>query len=120
MKTTVRNIAIKSITLLMIGIMGMFIADKAIFLHVHKSNDGTIIEHAHPYDKSNDSKPYKSHHHTNAELLFFQNLNILFLIVFLTFALFAFVKKAKYSFYIIPRHAQTCIILNKGRAPPSS
>ncbi|MFA5587438.1 MAG: hypothetical protein WC987_01610 [Mariniphaga sp.] len=41
----------------MIGIVGLFIANKAIFLHAHKFADGTTIEHAHPYDKSNDSEP---------------------------------------------------------------
>ncbi len=118
MRTTVKNITIRFITFLMIGIIGMFIANKVVFLHVHKLNDGTIIAHAHPYDKSNDSKPYKSHHHTNAEILFFQNLEILFLVVFLTFALFTLVKKTKFSFHLISRHTLTCINLHKGRAPP--
>ena len=120
MKSTVRNITIKFVTLLMIGIMGLFIANKAIFLHDHKLNDGRIIEHAHPYDKSNDSKPFKSHHHSNAEFLFFQNLEILFLIVFLTFALIALVKKRKVSFKLITEHTLICINLHKGRAPPFS
>ena len=120
MKTSVRNITIRFITFLMIGIMGMFIANKAIFLHVHKQSDGTIIAHAHPYDKSTDSEPYKAHHHTNAEFLFFQNFEILFLVVFLTFALFTLVKKEKFSFFIITRHTLSCIILHKGRAPPIS
>jgi hypothetical protein len=120
MKSTVRNITIKFITLLMIGVMGMFIANKAIFLHVHKLNDGTIVAHAHPFDKSNDSKPYKSHHHSNAELLFFQNLEILFLIVFLTLALIAIIKKEKVLFNLISEHTLICINLNKGRAPPIS
>lgn len=100
--------------------MGLFIANKAIFLHVHKLNDGTIIEHAHPYDKSNDSKPYKSHHHSNAEFSFFQNLEILFLVVFLTLALIALVKKRKVSFKLITEHTLICINLHKGRAPPIS
>lgn len=104
----------------MIGVMGMLIVNKAFFLHVHKLNDGTIVAHSHPYDKSNDSKPYKSHHHTNAELLFFQNLEILFLIVFLTFVLIALVKKEKVLFKLITEHTIICINLHKGRAPPIS
>jgi len=100
--------------------MGMLITNKAVFLHVHKLEDGTIIVHAHPYDKSNDSKPYKSHHHSNAEFLFFQNLEILFLIVFLTLALIAYVKKGKISFKLITENTLICINLHKGRAPPIS
>jgi hypothetical protein len=120
MKTIVRNIKIKSIACLMIGMMGMLVANKAVFMHTHRLNDGTIIEHAHPYNKSTDSKPYKSHHHTKAELLFFQNLEILFLFVFLTFASLNLVKKAKHSFYRKTSYTLTCIILHKGRAPPLS
>ncbi len=100
--------------------MGMLIANKAVFMHTHRLNDGTIIEHAHPYNKSTDSKPYKSHHHTKAELLFFQNFEILSLFVFLTFALLNIFKKTKYSFYRITSYTLACIILHKGRAPPLS
>lgn len=120
MKKSVKNIAIKFIAILMIGSIGMLVSNKSIFMHTHKLADGTIITHSHPYNKSNDSKPFKSHHHTNAEFFFFQNLEILFLTVFVTLALFALVKKAKYSFYLITRHYLTCIILHKGRAPPIS
>lgn len=120
MEIDVKNIIIKFIAFLMIGIMGMFIADRAIFLHSHKLNNGIIITHAHPYDKSNDSKPYKSHHHTNSQYLLFQRLEVLFFVVFLTFALFVLVKKEKIPFCKITRHALSCIILHKGRAPPIS
>jgi len=120
MESAVRNITIKFVALLMIGVMGLFIANKVVFFHVHKLDDWRIIEHAHPYDKSNDSKPYKSHHHTNAELFFFQNLEILFFIVFLIFALITLVKKEIVSFKLISKHASVSISLNKGRAPPVS
>ena len=100
--------------------MVSLIANKAVFSHAHRLNDGTVVKHSHPYDKSNDSEPYKSHHHTNTELLFFQNLEILFLMVFFAFALFTLVKKAKHSSNIITKHTLSCIILHNGRAPPVS
>ena len=120
MKTIVKNITIKFSTYLMIGMMGMLITNNAIFTHLHILSDGEVIEHAHPYDKSNDSKPYKSHHHTNAELIFYQNLENIILIVFFTFTLRTLVIKVKYSFPIITRYTQGYIILHKGRAPPIS
>lgn len=104
----------------MIGVIGIFVANKAVFLHVHKLNNGTIVEHAHPYEKSKDSNPFKSHHHSNAEYLFFQNLEILFPIVFLTLALFAFVEKRNLLIKLIKEHRSICINLYKGRAPPVS
>ena len=102
----------------MIGMIGFLIVNKAIFTHTHRLNDGTVIVHSHPFNKSDDSKPYKSHHHSKAEILFFQNLEILFLFVFMAFALLNLVKKAKYSFYRIASYNLNPIILHKGRAPP--
>ena len=120
MKKIVRNITIKALAYFMIGIMSILVVNKAMFMHAHKMTDGKVITHSHPYDKSNDSKPYKSHHHTKVEFLFIENLKILFLFVFLTFALLNLVKKAKYSFYRKTRYTLNCIILYKSRAPPIS
>ncbi|MCD6178561.1 MAG: hypothetical protein J7K39_01535 [Bacteroidales bacterium] len=118
MRTTDRVLINKIIIYFMIVIMGMLIENTAVFLHVHKLDDGTIIQHAHPYNKTNDSGPYKSHHHTNTAFLFFQNLGLLFLVAFLTYALIVFVKPVKYLYRIIPKNISAYIITYKGRAPP--
>ncbi len=120
MKEACKNITIKLVILLLTGVMGLLIANKATFMHVHKLSDGTIIVHAHPYDKSHDSKPYKSHQHTKAEFIFFQNLEILFLVVFLSLTLIALVKKEKVLFELITIPDLSYINLRKSRAPPIS
>lgn len=102
----------------MTGIMGMFIANKAIFIHVHKLTDGTTIVHAHPYDKSNDSRPFKSHHHSKAEFLIYQNFETLFLLCFLTLILVELIRKEKVIFELKTNHSLFLINLQKGRAPP--
>ena len=48
MAKTIKNIATKLVIFLMISIMGMFIANQALFVHAHKMADGTIVQHAHP------------------------------------------------------------------------
>lgn len=110
----------KSVTYLMIGIMGLMIANKALFMHTHKMADGSIIVHAHPYNKSNDSKPFKSHQHTKAEFLFFANLDILVLISFVAFTLISIKKGLQYSFYICTNYTQVYNLLYNPRAPPLS
>jgi len=119
-KTTFKNTTIKAIAFLMIGAMGLFIINKLVFSHLHKLEDGTVIEHAHPYDRSSDSGPYKSHHHTKSELLFFQNLGIIFPIIFLTFAVIPIVKERIFYLFEVVRQALSCVIIYKGRAPPIS
>jgi hypothetical protein len=118
MKTFSGKIIIKSAIGLMIGLMCMLIANKAIFTHLHRNSDGTVLVHAHPYDKSTDSKPYKSHNHSKAEVLFLQILEILFLFFFLTFTLYNFDKRSKYLTSGTPNYFQTRPILHKNRAPP--
>lgn len=118
MKTTVSNTIKKFVVLILIGVMGMLIANKAIFLHAHKLSNGVVIEHAHPFDKSNDSGPYKSHHHSNAEFSLLSNLEILFLVLFLTFAFGLFIKKEQSLFKTKVRYNLIGISLKKGRAPP--
>ena len=118
MKLTINNRAKKLITLFMIGLIGMLIVNKIVFTHIHKLNDGTIVEHAHPYNKSDDSAPFKTHHHSNAEFLFFQNLNILFLIAFITLCMTFSVKRKRNSFHLILEYTLSYIHLQKERAPP--
>ncbi|MDD4730192.1 MAG: hypothetical protein PHN55_15755 [Dysgonamonadaceae bacterium] len=120
MKMTVNNKAKILITLFMIGLMGMLIVNTIVFTHIHQLDDGTIVEHAHPYNKANDSAPLKTHHHSNAELFFFQNSNILFLVAFMSLGMVFSVKKKKNSFDFILEHSLTYINLHKERAPPVS
>ena len=118
MNLTVNNRAKKLVTLFTIGLMGMLIVNKIAFTHIHKLDDGTIIEHAHPYNKADDSAPLKTHNHSNAELLFFYNLNILFLAAFIALGVILSVKKKKFSFNLILEYALCHIDLHKERAPP--
>jgi hypothetical protein len=114
------NITIKIITFVMIGIIGMLIVNKSIFTHSHKLADGTFVVHSHPYDRSNDSNPDKTHQHSKTEFLFFQNIEILFPLFFLTIAFNPFAHKTYFYFHITSSHAFACIILHKSRAPPIS
>ncbi len=118
MKKVTNTILIRGIAIIMIGIMTLMIINQRFFLHTHKLSDGTIIVHAHPYDKSTDSKPYKTHQHTNSLLLFYQNVSILFFVVFLAFALLVPFTKAKLSSVQTIRYYFIYTIHKKGRAPP--
>jgi len=49
--------------------MSLLILNTAVFIHSHRLADGTIITHAHPFQKSKESnQPYKTHHHNNTDL----------------------------------------------------
>ncbi|MBN1416131.1 MAG: hypothetical protein JW973_13600 [Bacteroidales bacterium] len=118
MKTMVSKITQIAIAFLMIGLMCLLIANNVAFTHSHQLSDGTIINHAHPYDKSNDTQPYKSHHHTQTELVFFINVQILFLIALFTAWLTCINRVSTFMDNPVPTYWQEPANIFKGRAPP--
>ena len=46
--------------------------------HIHRIADGTILFHAHPYQKNGQNEPVKNHHHTRFELFFYDLITHLF------------------------------------------
>lgn len=74
-------------SLLIAGAFIFQIVTKTVYPHIHKLPDGTLVTHAHPYNKSSDSKPIKSHSHASSELILLQNLDFIIPFVFCFFAL---------------------------------
>ncbi len=120
MTSFVRNITIKVFSFAVIALMGLLITNNGVFTHSHKLEDGSVVIHAHPYDKSKDSQPYKSHHHTKAAFVFLKNLNLLFFSLFLVITSIFIIKikqlyvdREKIYFRLFSRS-------NFSRAPPVS
>jgi len=114
-KTSIRVFAI-----LHLSLMSMMILDKAFFLHTHKLNDGTIIVHAHPYNKTSDSEPFKKHHHTDTLFHFYHIINLLFPAILSAIVLV--VMSIITKLYIVQSNQSILkYTANKsGRAPPVS
>ena len=75
------------IGILSIALILMLIGNKAMFWHTHHLSDGSVIQHAHPYSKSQESQSGTQHQHNNFEFLLFQQLLILSLIAFFVFSI---------------------------------
>lgn len=98
--------------------MLMLVGNVALFTHTHKLQDGTLIEHAHPFDKAGDTSPHKSHHHTASALLFFQHLTLLFLSAIAVLSFAVVVEATSFISFSANQPAFVLLKLNKGRAPP--
>lgn len=120
MKITFNNIILKNTAFLLVSIMVIIIVNQAVFTHSHLLSNGQIISHAHPYDKNNDTKPFKSHHHTKSVILFFENIKILFPVIFLLLTTSMFLQKAKYFLIPSDKIYTVGILIKKGRSPPVS
>ncbi|RNC66194.1 hypothetical protein [Proteiniphilum sp. X52] len=119
MKLAFRNSIAKQIARLLIAVLGLFILNNAVFLHAHRLSDGQVILHAHPYKKSQDPAPVKTHHHTAAELFVLAQLQFLFFVlVTLTATLLRMGCKRVFS-YLYPSLHLKCFEKSRGRSPPS-
>mgnify|MGYP006946287589 CR=1 FL=1 len=105
------------LSILMIAIISCMIVNRAVFMHTHIMANGTVVTHAHPYDKS-DHSPFKSHKHSNSELLFLQQLKDFLPILAFVFTALLIVKLS--SFRNPEIHAPSLLLdrIYTGRAPP--
>ena len=75
-KTWGRTIRTRFISVLLLALFSLNIGNKVIYLHTHINNLGKIVSHSHPYNKSSDNQPVKSHHHSNAAFAFLSQAEI--------------------------------------------
>jgi hypothetical protein len=92
MKMSVRKITMTAIAYLMIGFVGLTITNKVVYTHAHKI-DGKVVVHAHPFNKSQDTNPYKAHHHGDIQIAIIDNLDLLFPLLFFFFTAKNCIKK---------------------------
>ncbi len=103
---------------MLLSVYGLILVSNTFFYHSHITADGKVISHAHPFNKQNDAKPYKTHRHSKLELLllFSDNYN--------TAELQLVVKAISFiNFNNYLAHCNTAVLsqnipLKPGRAPP--
>lgn len=114
----VKKITIRIAALVMIVISLMLIANNSVFLHVHHLPDGTVVAHAHPYNKSTGPTPEDSHRHSSMELLFLQSLLLLTLLIVPALLLLPAARKLHRIPAIQPFIFAPFVLPGIGRAPP--
>ena len=102
----------------MILVMSALLVNKAVYIHVHVMPNGTVVTHAHPFNKAADSTQGKSHHHSNLEFFMFHALEILILSSAVVLALMNLSLRIDKRWFIEEYHIPGLIPVNQGRAPP--
>lgn len=118
MRMRIKNIVLKSTLLLLAGVMVLLIANNSIYMHTHINEQGKLITHAHPFNKTTDNKPIKSHQHTNAEYFYYDNLKNLHVLLGITFCFTPIVKSRFFTASKLKSSIKAIACINIGRAPP--
>lgn len=113
-----KKILKKSIAFLMLAIVMMLTVNKVLYIHTHQLSDGTIVVHSHPYNKTDDNQPIKTHHHNKLEFVFLQNIEILFGFFFLAICFHLILKTELFFNLRNKKEIAHCILKRKSRAPP--
>lgn len=95
------------------------VVNKALFIHSHKLEDGTIVIHAHPFPEPEDAGPVTNHTHT-AQIFRLLDLSYHMLIICMAFMAFAFISLAV-RLMSAERHSLYVFIANSipnNKAPP--
>lgn len=112
-------ISYRLIAISLIVVMGIHSFNSFFNTHSHRLEDGTIVVHAHPYERSSDSSPFENHHHTATELVFLASL--IHFIPTIVFILVGFVQI--YSKELLKGHqrllSQHSISIPTLRGPPA-
>ena len=90
MKNYFKNIIKRIIAIALLIIVLAISINNSLFIHSHILPDGEVIQHAHPYNTSeNPESPFKTHHHSSFEILLLNNLfSFLWIIIAAVFIVF--------------------------------
>ncbi len=111
---------VKAVVILQIALVTMIAVNNTLFIHHHILPNGDIVTHAHPYKKSGDTAPFKTHTHTISEFFLLSGLNDLVVVVSSVAAVILvshFVKQHSESIFHITISVHSTL---RGRAPPVS
>ncbi|PVX51921.1 hypothetical protein C7377_0214 [Balneicella halophila] len=118
MRVAVINILRKALAFTLLGIILLFAVSKSSYTHSHILADGTVITHAHPYDKGSDKEPFKTHHHNYFEFLIFKTFSFLNASILIFSSLI--ILKSYTSYFPFPENFDYSVFWRycPGRAPP--
>lgn len=119
MKISVTKITKTFFIWLSLAAVVISISNKVLNTHLHQLSDGTVVQHAHPYQKSNDTKPFQSHTHSASELIFLHfHFNALFVFLFAAFIFIQVAKVVVNFLAVFQRNYPVYLGPKQGRSPP--
>ena len=120
MKIKKAKILSLSVIWLVIVTMMVFTANSIFNRHIHKLQNGSIIAHSHPYNKSQPTAPYQPHKHTKIEIVLFQSADAWFF-CFTSLSLILSILLRELLFYNKTEEYRFITIQHfRNRAPPFS
>lgn len=108
----------KGLAIMLLCLVTVITINNTVYMHSHIIDKNTIVTHSHPFSKSADNLPFKTHKHTDFEYTITQGFGIFLLSSVLALNLFTNVRKAQFYQYK-ERLFKIVPIKPSQRGPPS-
>jgi hypothetical protein len=106
------------VAIILIFIVGIFALNEYLYIHKHICKDGTVVIHAHPYNKSQDSGQKKSHEHSSGDLVFLASIQTFLPATDFIFSVQLVSSEIIYYDHKPANHIQIVSLNDQERAPP--
>lgn len=68
MTRVLKKVQVVLVVVILIATFGAVQVNRTVNTHYHLDDSGRLVTHSHPYDKSNDTGPFKTHGHGNCPI----------------------------------------------------
>ncbi len=109
---------VRTTAIIMAVLFSLQILNTVLFYHTHRIGDHEYISHAHPYNKAKDSTPFKSHTHSDLQIISLENLKLIFFVSFSILVLVSLKREVGTLTCKIPVTRRYVILVRRDRAPP--
>ncbi len=109
---------LRMVSLILLLVMTILVFNNTVYTHVHVMPDGSLVTHAHPFQKGEDSGQGTGHQHSSSIYFLLDHFQILFFLIALSLTL---LRPARNRRFVPDRESAVyplLIHLRPGRDPP--
>jgi len=119
MKRALVKVQMLLVVAVLIATLGAVQVNRMVNTHYHLDDSGRLVTHSHPYDKSDDTGPFKTHGHGKCDLSTPVGSIDMTILSVLTFFFQPPAETIVYYSFSLPVWGEEGQHLFRGRAPPS-
>lgn len=108
----------RGVAIMLLCLVTAITINNAVYLHSHIVDNNTVITHAHPFSKSADNLPFKTHKHTDFEYTITQGFGFFLLSSVVAISLLTIVKRVQY-YQFTEKIFKTVSVRATLRGPPA-
>ena len=118
MMSFLKKVQLVLVVMILIATFGAVQVNRMVNTHYHLDDSGRLVTHSHPYDKSDDTGPFKTHGHGKCDITTPVGSIDMTVLLVQTFFFQSSAETVVYYSFALPVWGEEGQHLFRGRAPP--